>query len=87
MCPAEPALFVFYDGPAALIVVTLTDDFLCAYSHVDLFSTFQKHMEHFVPVTVQEGHALKYLNIHVVQTAQGISIDQTHHIKTKIIDV
>ena len=58
MCPAEPALFVFYGGPAALIVVTSTDDFLCVYSHEDLFTMFRKHMEQFVPVTVQEGHVL-----------------------------
>ena len=87
MCPAEPALFVFYDGSAALIVVTSTDDFLCAYSHEDLFSTFKKHMERFVPVTVQQGNVLKYLNIRIVQTDQGISIDQTHHIRTKILDL
>ena len=37
MCPAEPSPFVFYDGPATLIVVTSTDDFLCVYSHEDLF--------------------------------------------------
>ena len=86
MCPAEPALFVFYDGPATLIIVTSTDDFLCVYSHEDLFSAFKTHMERFVPVTTQEGNVLKYLNIQIVQTDQGISIDQTHHIKTKILD-
>ena len=44
-------------------------------------------MERFVPVTVQEEHVLKYLNIWIVQTDQGISIDQTHHIRTTILDV
>ena len=44
-------------------------------------------MERFVPVTIQEGNALKYLNIRIVQTDQGISIDQTHHIRTKILDL
>ena len=48
---------------------------------------FRKHMKQFVPVTVQEGHILKYLNIRTVQTDQSISIDQTHHIRTKILDV
>ena len=66
MCPAEPALFVFYDGPATLIVVTSTDNFLCAFSHEDLFSAFTTHMEHFVPTTSQTGNALKYLNIRIV---------------------
>ena len=85
MYPTEPALFVFYDGPAALVVVTSTDGFLCAYLHEDLFSTFKKHMKHFVPVTIQEWNILKYLNIGIVQTDQGISIDQTHHIRTNFL--
>ena len=84
--PAEPALFVFYDGPATLNIVPSTDNFLYFYSHEDLFLAFETHMERFVPVTTQEGNILKYLNIQIVQTDQGISIDQTHQIKTKILD-
>ena len=48
---------------------------------------FKKHTERFVPVTVKEGHVLTYLNIRIVQTDQGLSIDQTHHIRTNILDV
>ena len=40
-CPAEPALFVFYDGPATIICVTSTDDVVCVYSHEDLFLSFK----------------------------------------------
>ena len=43
-------------------------------------------MNSLVPVTVQTGTVLKYLNVKIVQTDFGISIDQTQHIKTTLID-
>ena len=43
-------------------------------------------MERFVPVTTQDGKVMKYLNMRIIQTDEGISIDQTHHIKTTILD-
>ena len=43
-------------------------------------------MDSLVPATVQTGMVLKYLNVKIVQTDFGISIDQTQHIKITIID-
>ena len=70
-----------------LLVAASVDDFACAYSHEHLFADFKKHMDRYVPTTVQTGHVLKYLNQRVVQSDQGISYDQTHHIKTNVIDL
>lgn len=64
-CPAEPALFVLYDSPAILIVVTSSNEFLCVYSHEDLFSSFKIHMEKF-----EEGNSPKYLNVSIIQTTK-----------------
>ena len=85
-CPAEPALFVKHEGEESIIVVTSTDDFLCSSTSESLFANLVKHLEQYVPVTVQDGHILKYLNLRIIQTDQGISFDQTHHIKTNIVD-
>ena len=85
-CQAEPALFMYYDGSNALIVVSLTDDFLCVYSHEDLFLYSKIHMHIFVQVMTQEGNSLKYVNVRIIQIDQGICIDQTHHIKATIIN-
>lgn len=86
MCPAEPALFVYYEGNESLVIVTSTDDFMCTYTSEGLFVLFQKHMERFVPITTQDEMVMKYLSLRVIQSDQGISIDQTHHIKTSILD-
>ena len=84
--PFEPALFVLNDGHESLIVVTSTDDFICSYTHDNVFSAFLTHMEKFVPITTQDGTVLKYLNLRIVQSDLGISFDQTHHIQTTIVD-
>jgi hypothetical protein len=65
--PAEPGLFVFYNGLATLIVVILTDDFLSVYSHEELCSSLKTHMEICVPVATQEGNSLKYRNVQLIQ--------------------
>ena len=44
------------------------------------------HLKRFVPITTQDDAVMKYLNVRLVQTDLGISIDQTHHIKTTILD-
>jgi hypothetical protein len=85
-CPAEPALFVYYEGEETMYVVTSTDDFLVCYSTPTLYSMLQVHMKKFVPITTQEGQVMKYLNVRIVQSDMGISIDQTHHIQTTILD-
>jgi hypothetical protein len=40
-----------------------------------------------VNVTVQRGQVLNYLNLRIIQSIYGISIDQTQHIKDTILDV
>ena len=90
VCPAEPALFVYYeqeDITQSLVVITSTDNFLVSYTSYDLFQSLSKHISAFVPITTQENKKVyKYLNCQIVQTDMGISFDQTHHIKTTIIE-
>ncbi len=65
---------------------TSTDDFLCSTSSRYLRLCFEAHVKQFDYITIQTGSVLKYLNICVVQSEYGISFEQTHHIKTTIID-
>ena len=85
-CPAEPALFSYFDGPDELTIITSTDDFLISSSSISLFKRLCTHIEEYVPITIQEGPVIKYLNIRIIQTELGISIDQTHHIQTSVLD-
>ena len=68
------------------MIFTSTDDFLCAFSHENVFANFMKFMDGFVPVTAQTGTVLKYLNLRIIQTDYGISYDETQHIKSTIVD-
>jgi len=45
-----------------------------------------KHMKLFFPFTTQDKKVMEYLNMRVIHTDVGISIDQTHHIKSTILD-
>ena len=42
-------------------------------------------LERVIPVTIQDGKVMKYLNMRIIQTHKGISINQTHHIKTTLL--
>jgi len=86
-CPAEPALFSYYDGQESLVISTSTDDFLGATTSRALAQRFETHLRRFVEITVQKGSALKYLNVRIIQSELGISYDQTHHIRTSVLDV
>ena len=86
VCPLEPTLVVYYVGNETILVITSTDDFLCVCSNDQNFARLKTHMERFVPVTTQDGKVMKYINTRIIQTDEGISIDQTHRIKTAILD-
>jgi hypothetical protein len=46
-----------------------------------------RHFEQIVPVTHKEGEVLQYLNFRIISTEQGVSFDQTKHIKDNVISI
>jgi hypothetical protein len=48
---------------------------------------FITYLSKYLTVTVQRGAVLNYLNLRIIQSLYGISIDQTQHIKDTILDV
>ena len=86
MCPPEPVLFIYYEENETILIVASTDDFLCTCSNDEIFACLHTRIDRFVPVTIQEGQVMNYINMRVIQTNKEISIDQTHHIKTTILD-
>ena len=85
-CPHELALYYWKRGEDILLINTSTDDFLCAFSRVEIFYELRDFVTKFVDVTTQEGPILKYLNLRIVQSQYGISFDQTEHIRDTILD-
>jgi hypothetical protein len=70
-----------------MIIDTSTDDFLCGHNSNSLLNSFISYLKKYVNVTVQRGAILNYLNLRIVQSIHGISIDQTQHIRDTILDV
>jgi hypothetical protein len=38
-------------------------------------------------LTCKQGSILKFLNLRIIQSPSGVSIDQTHHIKTQVLEI
>ena len=73
-----------YKGSQAFLAVT-TDDLLIFYQQKFLLDHFIKIITKYCRVTVQSGPELSYLNLRIIQSTHGISIDQTQHIEKQIL--
>ena len=69
----------------ALIVGYSAYDFLCDYSIIHLFKDLLAGINKYFSVNSKEGPQLYYLNIPIIQSPYGISIDQTAHILVNIL--
>ena len=85
-CPHELTLYYWERGEDILLINTSTDDFLCAFSIVEIFHELRDFVTKFFDVTTQEGPILKYLNLCIVQSQYDISFDQAEHIRNTILD-
>ncbi len=85
-CPFDLSLYYFCDKAHVMLLNTSTNDFLCAYSDSTIFLHLQTHMKIYVGVTSQDGLVLNYLNLQILQSSHGISVDQSKHIQSTILD-
>jgi hypothetical protein len=83
----DHALYFYQDHNDDVIIINAsTDDLLCAFSDRRLFMQLHTFLSKYVTVSAQSGSILNYLNLRIVQSPDGISYDQTQHIKDTIID-
>ena len=68
-----------------LIVGCSTDNFLCDYSRIQLYNEFLAVPKKYFPVTSKEGPHLSYLNLRIIQSQYGISIDNKYHTQDTIL--
>ena len=85
-CIQEQSLFIYEKDDGKMILNTSTDDFLCAYSNELIFESLCKHLEQYFDITTKTGMLLKYLNVRIIQSEHGISLDQSEHIQDHIIN-
>ena len=76
----DNAVWVSLRGKDIVILLSETDDFMLLVSHKKLYDDIKQRIEKSYDITMQEGPILKYLNLQIIQSDAGISIDQTQHI-------
>jgi hypothetical protein len=83
---ADHAVFVSKKRESEMFVAVATDDCLCLVDDRAQSLRLNTRMEELFDMTLQEGATVRFLNLHAIQSPQGIIIDQTDHITDTIID-
>jgi len=76
----DNAVWVSKKGNDIVILLSETDDFMLLVSEKQLYLDIKTRIEKSYDITMQEGPILQYLNLQIIQSDAGISIDQTKHI-------
>ena len=76
----DNAVFICIRGVNIILLFCSTDDFLVMVKDKADFIRVKDRISQSYDLTTQEGMILNYLNLQIIQSAAGISIDQTKHI-------
>jgi hypothetical protein len=83
----DHGIFIWIWQQETCYIALETDDILVASPTNNPFLYLKQELEKIFDLTVRMGTTLRYLNIRIIQSPAGISIDQSQHIKTHILDV
>jgi len=68
------------------LLALATDDILIATQHKTCVDRHRSELDDMFDYTFKQGNVLKFLNIRIIQSIHGISIDQTEHIIKTIVN-
>jgi hypothetical protein len=77
---SDHAVFTWKQDPSEMFITIATDDCLCVCNDRSQFLRLKQCLEELFVLTLQEGNAIRFLNLQIIQSPHGISIDQTDHI-------
>jgi hypothetical protein len=83
---SDHAVFVWKTDSIELFKALATDNFILLISSQALFLSLKTGLEKLFELTLQEGSILRFLNLRIIQSPYGISIDQTDHLVDSIIE-
>jgi hypothetical protein len=84
--PTDNAIFLWQTPTAELFLALATDDFLVLTDGRELFLALKSGLEKLFKLNLQEGSVLRFLNLRIIQSPDGISIDQNDHVFDSIIE-
>jgi hypothetical protein len=82
---AHHAVFSWRAKTSELLLACATHDCLCLADDRAQFITLKTRLDTIFELTLKEGDMLRFLNLWIVQSPQGISLDQMDHILDTII--
>jgi hypothetical protein len=82
----DNAVFLWQTPTAELFLALATDDFLVLTDDRKLFLALKSGLEKLFKLTLQESSVLRFLNLRIIQSPDGISIDQNDHVVNSIIE-
>jgi hypothetical protein len=82
---SDHGVFVWKQPSSKLFLALATDDCLVLCDDQSQFLYLKAKMEAIFEVTLKEGAILRFLNLRIIQSPVGISIDQTDHIVETIV--
>jgi hypothetical protein len=79
-------VFIWKHEASEIFLALATDDCMVLCDDISQFLDPKSKMEAIFEVTLQNGAILRFLNLGIIQSPSGISIDQTDHIFETIVD-
>ena len=77
----DPGIYTKVESSTSWIFVSVSnDDFFCSYHHLASFQSLCSHLSTIWDINISQSSELKYLNLRIIQSSFGISVDQTSHI-------
>jgi hypothetical protein len=76
----DHGVFILKQDESEMFLVLAMDECLVVCDTCQQILDLNSKMEALIEVTLQEGSILRFLNVRIIQSPAGISIDQTDHI-------
>ncbi len=81
----DHGIFLWHWNNETCYIALETDDILMGCPTKAPFLHLKQELEKLFDLTCLEGHTLRFLNLHIVQSPNGVSMDKTTHIKSKVL--
>jgi hypothetical protein len=83
---SDQGVFIWKQEISELYLALAMDDCLVLCDDRAYFLDLKSQMEAMFEVTFQEGAILRFLNMRIIQSPAGISINKTDHIEETIVE-
>lgn len=84
-CVSDKATFTWVFDDYRSIFAVETDDVLMVTQHESCYHELRRHLDTLFEYTCQDNKMIHFLNLRIIQSVHGISVDHTEHIEKNIL--